>query len=73
MRRDFAVVAVDLASAKQAAVVTDHDSQVLGRRMFSGDAWVIDKILDWAVPQGPGKVGFQYVRSSSMGRLKSRA
>lgn len=35
VRRDFAVVAVDLASAKQAAVVTDHDSVVLGRRMFS--------------------------------------
>jgi hypothetical protein len=31
VRRDFAVVAVDLASVKQAAVVTDHDSVVLGR------------------------------------------
>lgn len=50
MRRDFAVVAVDLASAKQAAVVTDHDSVVLGRRMFTGNAWVIDDILDWAEP-----------------------
>jgi len=50
VRRDFAVVAVDLASAKQAAVVTDHDSVVLGRRMFTGDAWVIDDILDWAEP-----------------------
>lgn len=50
VRRDVAIVAVDLASAKQAAVVTDHDSVVLGRRMFSGDAWVIDDILDWAEP-----------------------
>jgi transposase len=50
VRREFAVVAVDLASAKQAAVVTDHDSVVLGRRMFAGDVWVIDDILDWAVP-----------------------
>jgi hypothetical protein len=50
VRRDFAVVAVDLASAKQAVVVTDHDSMVLGRRMFAGDAWVIDDILDWAEP-----------------------
>lgn len=48
VRRDYAIVAVDLASAKQAAVVTDHDSIVLGRRMFTGDAWVIDDILDWA-------------------------
>jgi transposase len=50
VRREFAVVAVDLASGKQAAVVTDHDSVVLGRRMFTGDAWVIDDILDWAGP-----------------------
>jgi transposase len=50
VRREFAIVAVDLASAKQAAVVTDHDSVVLGRRMFAGDAWVIDDILDWAEP-----------------------
>jgi transposase len=50
VRRDFAIVAVDLASGKQAAVVTDHDSVVLGRRMFSGDAWVIDEVLDWAGP-----------------------
>jgi transposase len=50
VRREYAVVAVDLASAKQAAAVTDHDSVVLGRRMFTGDAWVIDDILDWAMP-----------------------
>jgi transposase len=50
VRREFAVLAVDLALGKQAAVVTDHDSRVLGRRMFIGDAWVIDDILDWAGP-----------------------
>jgi hypothetical protein len=50
VRRDFAVLGVDLASAKQAAVLTDHDSVVVGRRMFTGDAWVIDDILDWAGP-----------------------
>jgi transposase len=50
VRRDYAVVAVDLASARQAVVVTDHDSVVLGRRMFHGDAWVIDEVLDWAAP-----------------------
>ncbi|HEX2290987.1 MAG TPA: IS110 family transposase [Pseudonocardiaceae bacterium] len=48
--REFAIVAVDLASDRQAVAVTDHDSVVLGRRMFSGDAWVIDEILDWAEP-----------------------
>jgi hypothetical protein len=50
VRRDFAILGVDLASAKQAAALTDHDSVVLGRRMFAGDAWVIDDILDWAAP-----------------------
>lgn len=53
VRRDYAVVAVDLASAKQAVVVTDHDSVVLGRRMFTGDAWVIDDALDWAASNFP--------------------
>lgn len=47
---DLAIVGVDLASANQAVVVTDHDSVVLARRMFRGDAWVIDEILAWAEP-----------------------
>ena len=50
VRRDYAVLGVDLASAKQAAALCDHDSQVLARRMFTGDAWVIEEILDWAAP-----------------------
>lgn len=50
VRRDFAVLGVDLASGKQAAAVCDHDSRVLARRMFTGDAWVIEEILDWAAP-----------------------
>jgi transposase len=50
VRPELAVVAVDLASAKQAVVVCDHDSVVLARAMFSGSAWVIDAVLDWAAP-----------------------
>lgn len=50
VRPDLAIVGIDLASAKQAAVIADHDSITLGRRMFDGDAWVIDEILDWALP-----------------------
>jgi transposase len=50
VRKNLAIVAVDLADRRQAAVVTDHDSAVLGRRMFSGSAWVIDEIVDWALP-----------------------
>lgn len=49
VRPDLAIVGIDLASAKQAAVVTDHDSITLGRKMFDGDPWVIDDIIDWAV------------------------
>jgi transposase len=48
--RDRAVLAVDLASNKQAAVVLDHDSVVLARRMFTGSAWCIEQILAWAAP-----------------------
>ena len=50
IRPDLAIVGIDLASAKQAAVVADHDSLTLGRRMFDGDPWVIDEILEWALP-----------------------
>lgn len=50
VRPDLAIVGIDLASAKQAAVVCDHDSIVAGRRMFDGDPWVIDEIIDWALP-----------------------
>lgn len=49
VRRDYAILGVDLAAGKQAAALTDHDSVVLARRMFIGNAWVIDDILDWAV------------------------
>ena len=49
VRPELAVVGIDLASAKQAVVVADHDSITLGRRMFLGDPWVIDDILDWVL------------------------
>jgi transposase len=48
--RDRAILAVDLASNKQAAVVLDHDSVVLARKMFTGSAWCISNILAWAEP-----------------------
>ena len=50
VRPELAIVAIDLASGNQAAVVCDHDSVVLARRMFLGSAWAIDAILDWAQP-----------------------
>ncbi len=50
VRPELAIVGIDLASAKQAAVVADHDSITLGRKMFDGDPWVIDDIVEWALP-----------------------
>ena len=55
--KDRAIVAVDLASSRQAAVVCDHDSVVLARRMFRGSAWCISEILAWAEPVA-AKAGF---------------
>lgn len=48
VRHDLAVVAVDLAKAKQAVAVMDHDSRVLGRRMFACSPWGLDQALAWA-------------------------
>ena len=44
-----AVVGIDLAEVKQAAVVCDHDSRVLARRRVSAPAWELGTLLDWAV------------------------
>ena len=50
VRPELAIVGIDLASAKQAAVVTDHESITLGKRMFDGSPWVVDEIIEWAWP-----------------------
>ena len=44
-----AIVGIDLADTKQAAVVVDHDSRVLARRRLSCKAWELGGLLDWAV------------------------
>jgi transposase len=46
---DHAIVGIDLADDKQAAVVTDHDSRVLARRRVSARAWELGDLLEWAV------------------------
>jgi transposase len=46
---DHAIVGVDLADDKQAAVVTDHDSRVVARRRVRARAWELGELLDWAV------------------------
>lgn len=46
-----AIVGIDLADRKQAAVVVDHDSRVLARRRVTCRAWELGEVLDWAVAQ----------------------
>jgi transposase len=46
---DHAIVGIDLADDKQAAVVTDHDSRVIARRRVNARAWELGELLDWAV------------------------
>ena len=46
---EHAIVGIDLADDKQAAVVTDHDSRVLARRRVSARAWELGDLLDWAL------------------------
>ena len=45
---DHAIVGIDLADAKQAVVVCDHDSQVLARKMVRVKAWDMGPVLEWA-------------------------
>ena len=40
-----AIAGVDLASVKQAAVVTDHDSRVIARRRVKARAWELGGLL----------------------------
>ena len=55
-----AIVGIDLADDKQAAVVTDHDSRVIARRRVSARAWELGGLLDWAVVAAAG-AGFASV------------
>jgi hypothetical protein len=56
-----AIVGIDLASDKQAAVVTDHDSRVLARRRVAARALELGELLDWALA-GARAAGFASVR-----------
>jgi transposase len=55
-----AIVGIDLADDKQAAVVTDHDSRVIARRRVRARAWELGDLLDWAVARAAG-AGFRSV------------
>jgi transposase len=49
VRRDHAVLAIDLADAAQVVVLADHDSKVLARRVVRVPAWQLDKTLQWGL------------------------
>ena len=57
VRLDHAILGIDLADVRQAAVVTDHDSRVIARRRVSARAWELGELLDWAVARAP-EAGF---------------
>jgi hypothetical protein len=39
-----AIMGIDLADSKQAAVVTDHDSRVIARRRVTARAWELGEL-----------------------------
>jgi len=49
IRRDHAVLAIDLADATQVVVLADHDSKVLTRRTVRCSAWKLDEVLGWGL------------------------
>ncbi len=68
---DLAILAVDLAPGKQAAVACDHESVVLERRMLTGSAWCIEQILAEPVAARAGFAGWCW-RASRPGTGGSR-
>jgi len=57
VRRDWAVLAIDLGEDKQVAVVMDHDNTVLARKVVRAKAHQLGSLLVWA-GQHAGKHGF---------------
>lgn len=57
VRRDRAVLAVDLGEDKQVAVVMDHEGRVLARKVVKVKAWQLGGLLEWAAGQA-ARAGF---------------
>jgi transposase len=57
VRRDRAVLAVDLGEDKQVAVVMDHENRVLARKVVKAKAHELSGLLTWAAERA-GKGGF---------------
>ena len=48
VRRDRAVLAIDLGEDKQAAALVDHEGRVLARRIVKAKAYQLGSLLAWA-------------------------
>jgi transposase len=57
VRRDRAVLAVDLGEDKQAAVVVDHEGRVLARKVVRAKAHQLGGLVGWAAGQA-ARAGF---------------
>jgi transposase len=57
VRRDRAVLAIDLGEDKQVAVVMDHECRVLARKIVKAKAHELDGLLSWGAERA-GKNGF---------------
>ena len=57
VRRDRAVLAVDLGEDKQVAVVMDHEGRVLARKIVKAKAHQLGGLLEWAAGQA-ARAGF---------------
>ena len=57
VRRDRAVLAVDLGEDKQAAVLVDHEGRVLARKTVTAKAHQLGGLLGWAAGQA-ARAGF---------------
>jgi len=54
VRRDRAVLAVDLGEDKQVAVVMDHEGRVLARKVVKAKAHQTGSLLEWAAGKAAG-------------------
>ena len=59
VRRDCAVLAIDLGEDKQVAVVMDHEFRVLGRRTVNAKAHQLAGLLEWAAGVAAAKAGLE--------------
>jgi transposase len=57
VRRDRAVLAVDLGEDKQAAVLVDHEGRVLARKTVTAKAYQLGGLLEWAAGRA-ARAGF---------------